>query len=252
MSEFRPKAVVMNVRERTRGWLNAVNLHWAGVAVLALVCLYLIVKMGLAWKLANSQDAEALAQQRVQLTVAQYAAKPLEGLDVKLTKASEQADKFYMERLPIGYSEIATELGALKNASNVRLSRLGYSQPLAGGAAGTDKAMALIGPDRFGGKLTEVQMDASLTGDYRALIKFINGMERDKVFFLINGVTLTGQQSGQVSLRLRLTTYLRGLVPADEADKANAADTGSPLDDIDKAAAAQQAKAKSAQPGGKR
>jgi hypothetical protein len=242
MSGSRPKAVVMNVRERTRGWLNAINLHWAGVAVLALVCLYLIVQMGLAWKLANSQDAEALAQQRVQLKLAQYAAKPLQGLDVKLTEASKQADKFYMERLPVSYSEIASELGALRTASNVRLSRVGYSQPVAGGAAGTDKTMALIGPDQFGGKLTEVQMDASLTGDYRGLIQFINGLERDKVFFLINGVTLTGQQSGQVSLRLRLTTYLRGIVPADEAAKANAAETGSALDDLDKAAAAQSAK----------
>ena len=239
MSESRPKAVVMNVRERTRGWLNAVNLHWAGVAVLGLVCLYLLVQMGLAWKLANSQDAEALAEQRVQLKIAQLAAKPLEGLDVKLTVANQQADRFYAERLPVGYSEIAGELGALKNSSGVRLSRVGYSQPLAGGAAGTDKAMALIGPDQFGGKLTEVQMDASLAGDYRGLLKFINGLERDKVFFLINAVTLTGQQSGQVSLRLRLTTYLRGEVPADAADKANAADTGSPQDDFDKAAAAQ-------------
>ena len=242
MSDSRPKAVVMNVRKRTRGWLNAVNLHWAGVAVLGLVCLYLVVRMGLAWKLANSQDAEALAQQRVQLKLAQYAAKPLEGLDVKLTKASEQADKFYMERLPVSYSEIAGELGALRTASNVRLSRVGYSQPTAGRAAGTDKTMALIGPDQFGGKLTEVQMDASLTGDYRGLVRFINSLERDKIFFLINAVTLTGQQSGQVSLRLRLTTYLRGAVPADEAARATAADTGAPLDDIDKAVAAQSAK----------
>ena len=33
--------------------------------------------------------------------------------------------------------------------------------------------------------------------------------DRDKMFFVINGVTLTGQQSGTVTLRLRLTTFLR-------------------------------------------
>jgi hypothetical protein len=40
---------------------------------------------------------------------------------------------------------------------------------------------------------------------------FINGIERDKdhVFFIINGVTLNGQQGGLVNLRLRMTTYLR-------------------------------------------
>jgi hypothetical protein len=41
-------------------------------------------------------------------------------------------------------------------------------------------------------------------------MKFINSLERDKMFFVIYGVTLTGQQSGTVNLRLRLATYLRG------------------------------------------
>ena len=62
------------------------------------------------------------------------------------------------------------------------------------------------------GELTEARMDASLSGDYRPLVLFINALERDKMFFLINGVTLTGQQSGTVGLRLRLTTYLRSPV----------------------------------------
>ena len=52
-------------------------------------------------------------------------------------------------------------------------------------------------------------MDAILNGDYRPLVLFMNSLERDKMFFLINGVTLTGQQSGIVGLRLKLTTYLR-------------------------------------------
>jgi hypothetical protein len=53
---------------------------------------------------------------------------------------------------------------------------------------------------------------------------FINGLERSKTFFLINGLTLTGQQGGLVNLRLRLITYLRAgdlnqlppLTPGDE------------------------------------
>jgi hypothetical protein len=40
-------------------------------------------------------------------------------------------------------------------------------------------------------------------------VQFINAVERDKVFFVINGINLTGQQTGQVNLRIRLTTYLR-------------------------------------------
>jgi hypothetical protein len=62
-------------------------------------------------------------------------------------------------------------------------------------------------------------MDASLSGDYRPLVLFVNALERDKMFFLITGVTLTGQQSGTVGLRVRLTTYLRSAVGTENAEK---------------------------------
>jgi hypothetical protein len=54
-----------------------------------------------------------------------------------------------------------------------------------------------------------MSIDASVSGDYRPIVEFINAVERDKVFFVINGINLTGQQTGQVNLRIRLTTYLR-------------------------------------------
>jgi type IV pilus assembly protein PilO len=41
-------------------------------------------------------------------------------------------------------------------------------------------------------------------------VQFINAVERDRQFFVINGINLTGQQTGQVNLRMHLTTYLRG------------------------------------------
>jgi type IV pilus assembly protein PilO len=243
-----PKAIVMNVRERTRGWLNAVNLHWTGVALLALVNVYLLVQMGLAWRAASSGSAEAIAQQRVELKGAEIAAKPLEGLDVKLAAAGGKADSFYRERLPISYSEIASELGVLKNKDHVRLSRINYSQPTlkagatsGSGAVTVPESISAPGPNH----LTEVLMDANLTGDYRGLVQFINGLERDRIFFLVNGITLTGQQTGQVSLRIRLTTYLRGVVSADELEKVNAA-SGSMSSDLDQTIEKQQRKAQPA------
>ena len=63
----------------------------------------------------------------------------------------------------------------------------------------------LVGPHA----LTQVRIDASVAGDYRPVVEFINAIERDKSFFVINGVNLTGQQTGLVNLRIRMTTYLR-------------------------------------------
>jgi type IV pilus assembly protein PilO len=192
----------MNVTERTRGVLRPLNLHWAGIGLLGLVNLYLLVHMGLAWRQASSQDAEALARQQIELKTAQIAAIPLQGLDVKLKNASSQADAFSLERLPLNYSEVATELGVLVKKDNVHLTRVQYAQNAVDGDAA--------------GQLTQVTMDAGLSGDYRSLVTFINGLERDKVFFLITGISLTGQQTGQVNLRIRIVTYLRGLGSPEE------------------------------------
>lgn len=197
----RPEGVT-NLRQRSQGWLTPLNLHWAALGLLAAINLYLLLQMGVAWQRARSQNTDAFARQQVALKTAQIQAQPLQGLDVKLADSKTLADAFYRERLPNSYSEVAAELGALAEKQHVALTRVQYSQ-----AAVADDAA---------GQLTEVRMDASLSGDYRSLVEFINHMERDKVFFLISGLTLTGQQTGQVNLRLKVTTYLHGVASADQ------------------------------------
>ncbi len=201
----RPAAVTMNVRQRAEDALSPLNLHWAGLALVGLVNLYLLVHVVILYQQAKGQDADAVARQEVTLKTAQIAAQPLAGLDVKLQKANTNADTFYAERLPVSYSEIASEVGELATQTKVRLAGAQYSQTAVTGDAA--------------GQLTQVTLDARLTGDYRPLVEFINGLERDKVFFLISGVTLTGQQSGVVNLRVRITTYIRGMASEADAQK---------------------------------
>ena len=200
---------MQGISVRSRALFTKLNIYYAGVAVLLLVNLYLLVHMALAWRAAHSQNAAALAQQQAVLKAAEIAEKPLEGLDGKLAKATDQADAFYQKRLPYASSEVAGELGAMAKKQGVKLTRVQYSYvPVLEGGAGA---------------LTETRIDASLNGDYKPLVLFLNGIERDKMFFLINGVTLTGQQSGAVGLRLRLTTYLRAPVGKEEVEKSEAA-----------------------------
>ncbi len=197
-----PAGSSVAMRQRTKDLLSVLNLHIAGAAVLGLVNLGLLVSTVVLYERSKGSDAEAIARQEVALKTAKIAAQPLEGLDVKLQRASGDADAFYVTRLPVSYSEVAQELGNLAKKTSVRLAGAQYTQNAVTGDAA--------------GQLTQVTLDARLTGDYRALVLFINGLERDKVFFLINAVTLTGQQSGTVNLRLRITTYIRGM--ASEAD----------------------------------
>jgi type IV pilus assembly protein PilO len=197
------------VSEKTRSLLSKLNLYYAGVALVALVNLYLLVQIAFSWSASHSRNEAALGEQRIALKTAEIATKPLEGLDGKLTKATDQADAFYQKRLPYAYSQVAGELGALAKRENVKLTRVQYAEsPVL---------------ENSNGAVTEVRMDASLSGDYKPLVMFVNSLERDKMFFLINGVTLTGQQSGTVGLRLRLTTYLRAPQGKEVSDKNAAA-----------------------------
>jgi type IV pilus assembly protein PilO len=193
----RPSATPRNgASSRNTSWLTPLNLHWAAVGVLVLLNLYLLVHLVILWHLSGSYNAAAFEDQNTELRVARVAAQPLRGLDDKLADATKGADSFYNGRLPQSYSEVASELGALTRKAGVRLS----------GAQYTPAVVLLNSP----GQLTEVNIDARLSGDYRPLVLFLNSLERDKTFFVIRAVTFNGQQSGTVNLRLLLTTYLRG------------------------------------------
>jgi type IV pilus assembly protein PilO len=202
---------VPRLTARARALLTAMNLHFAGVAALMVIVLYLIAHMVYVMQSLKSNNDDALAQQHVQLIAAEIAARPLRGLDTKLVVSTKDAEAFYSKRLPYATSEVVAELGALTKAQGVHLTRAqyAYSPVLSGDSA-----------------LTEMRIDAGVSGDYRPIVQFINAAERDKLFFVINGINLTGQQTGQVSLRMRLTTYLRSpnpdelqpeIVPAEDA-----------------------------------
>jgi hypothetical protein len=204
-TEKRKTVAAKEWAEKARRLGTLLNLHIAGVVVLGLVSLYLLAHMAFAWRAATSDDAAALASQTIAMKTAEIGRRPLEGLDEKLAQATKDADKFYKQRLPFANSEVAGELGALAKKQGVKLIRVQYAySPVLPGTAG---------------ELTEARMDASLSGDYRPLVLFVNSLERDKMFFLITGVTLTGQQSGTVGLRVRLTSYLRSPVGIESSEK---------------------------------
>jgi Tfp pilus assembly protein PilO len=179
---------------RARALLTAVNLHYAGVAALLVIVLYMVIHLLFLSTALTARNADALEHQQVLLKTARLQALPLRGIDAKVAASTQDADAFYADRLPYAYSEVLTELGRLTQKTGVRLANVQYAQnPVLTG----DYA------------LTELHMDASVSGDYRPIVEFINSLERDKLFFLVIGINLSGQQTGMVNLRIRLTTYLR-------------------------------------------
>jgi type IV pilus assembly protein PilO len=119
--------------------------------------------------------------------------EPLRGLDKKVVLAQKQIDEFYQQRLTSQDSTIYTELGKVAAQSGVKISEI---------------KSKVDDPEPIG--LRPMEIEASLSGDYLQLVRFINALERDQLFFIINSVQLGGEQSGVVKLQMKLETFLKG------------------------------------------
>src|SRR5208337_213666 len=115
--------------------------------------------------------------------------RDLDVLNLKL--ASTDIAAFYKERFPTEYSQVSEELGKLAAQSGVQIAAVKYD----------DKDAPVEG-------LRKLNIEVALSGGYLQEAKFINALERDKLFFVIDGVTL-GEQQGNVRLQIKVETYLR-------------------------------------------
>jgi Tfp pilus assembly protein PilO len=133
------------------------------------------------------ESARRQLKQKMQVVI------PPDQVQSRVDQARTQIDAFYKDRLADGASALTSELGRLASANDVRLNSARYDQ-LDSNLSG----------------LTHLRVDASITGDYVATVKFINAVERDKMFFIVDGVSLAEQQGGNVRLSVGMETYLKG------------------------------------------
>jgi hypothetical protein len=178
---------------RTRQLFTKLNLHFAALGVVLALDIFVGVRFALAWRDVGSDQSAAFAHEEIRYGQLDAQMKHLNGLPEKVRIADRDAQKFIGQRFAPNYSTLITQLDDTAGKNQVRLAHSNYSQQ-----------PAING-------LMEVSIDAGLVGQYTDLMHFINDIERDKdhVFFIIDGITLSGQQGGLVNLRLRLTTYLR-------------------------------------------
>jgi len=118
--------------------------------------------------------------------------EPLLGLDKKIPAAHKQIDEFYKTRLPAQDSAISADIVQLASQSGIKIASVKYD---------------MKDPEVLG--LQRVQIEADLAGGYLQLVRFINSLERDQMFFLVDSVALGGEQGGIVRLQLKMETYLK-------------------------------------------
>lgn len=118
--------------------------------------------------------------------------EPLRNLDKKVVIANKQITEFYKQRFPSEESQIASQLGKLATNNGVIIEGARYKVLEAGI-----------------GRLTAVEMEAQLSGSYVSLAKFINALERDNMFFIIDSIALAGEPKGPIKLQMKFETYLK-------------------------------------------
>jgi type IV pilus assembly protein PilO len=118
--------------------------------------------------------------------------EPLRNLDKKVVTANQQIVEFYKQRFPSEDSQILTRLGKLAADNGVTLEAAHYK---------------VKDPEAAG--LSPVEMEAQLSGNYVSLAKFINALERDEMFFIIDSIALAGEQKGPIKLQMKFETYLK-------------------------------------------
>lgn len=141
-------------------------------------------------------SAESRSVQKIQLQ-AELTAKtrqvaPLKDLPKKVEIAKDQIADFYRSRFASQNSEIYAEFGKVAAANSVKIDQVRYKP-----AETTTNG------------LQPIEMEADLSGSYTSLAHFINAIERDEMFFVINSVTLGGEPQGAVKLSVKLEAYLK-------------------------------------------
>ena len=118
-----------------------------------------------------------------------------EKIRASLPQAGKDAESFYQESFldgSSGYSRIESDLGAIAAQAGVRTSGFTFKQ----------RASKEPG-------ITQISVTTSLQADYPAVIRFINGIERSKNFYLLDQMELKSVSTGGLGLQLELHAFFR-------------------------------------------
>lgn len=127
-----------------------------------------------------------------ELTKKNREVQPLRGMDKKVDLAKKQIPQFYAERFAARDSDIAEELGKIASQNGVKIQQAKYKQE-----------------DAETGGIIPVEIQGSFSGDYLQLVRFINSLERSKLFITVDGVDLGSEGAGPVRLQVTMHSYLR-------------------------------------------
>jgi Tfp pilus assembly protein PilO len=182
----------MSDTPNSRNWKTAVGV------VLAILLLADAALIFVLWQAAR-EGPQAMRAQRDRLAVQEKLLKAdIERGDkirASLPQIGKDCDAFYHDNFIAasnGYSAIEADLGQLTTKAGLKSTGFAFRQ----------KEVKLHG-------VTEISITTSISGDYPAIIRFINDLEHSKNFYLLDNLHLDSAAAGGIHLNLDLRTYFR-------------------------------------------
>jgi Tfp pilus assembly protein PilO len=184
------------VKTGDKGW--KIWKIWVQVALAILFA----VDAGLAvelWRMSAVSSEQQLQLQtvrlRAELAALQSNLNHAEAVKRSIPQIAAESNQFYSQELlneSDGYASLLADLGTIAQKAGLQTSGVRFQQ----------KPVSKQG-------VTEVDTTAVIEGSYEGLIRFINGLERSKNFYVLDSLELASSTGGQVKLNIRLHTYFR-------------------------------------------
>jgi Tfp pilus assembly protein PilO len=164
-----------------------------GVLLLADVALVFVL-----WQAAR-EGPQAMRAQRdrlaAQAKLLKADVKRGEKIRESLPQIGKDCDAFYHDRFlgaSGGYSAVEADLGELTAKAGLRTSGFSFKQK-----------------DVKDHGVTEIAIQTTVSGDYSAIIRFINDLEHSKNFYLLDNLRLESASTGGIHLSLDLRMFFR-------------------------------------------
>ena len=170
------------------------------LAAMGAICLLAAFFLVAPITASSAQRFDELRAKQDQLRAREKETRPIRNLSQLIDKAKTDYNRFSSDRLTAFPSTVYTDIYELARKNNVSLGEMKYDSY-----------------DTETPSLKLLQVQARISGQYPNLVRFINAIERDKLFFVIRTLQLTDTRADRgeqnVQLTLTMETYLRPRQP---------------------------------------
>jgi type IV pilus assembly protein PilO len=143
---------------------------------------------------------QELAGQTTQLKLLQADVERARTIKKDVPAARRDCDEFEssLPHAGTGYSVVSSELSEFGRKAGLQIGSLSFHQN-----------------DLAGRGVAEVTVDAEVTGDYKSVVKFLNGLQRSENYYSVDSLALSGEAGGRTpSGTLRVALHLKAYFKA--------------------------------------